>query len=76
MKRRAEEEHDWTDDLWVDPQVGHGASSVQGTDAEEVAAVLWVPDPEQRRGYREYYVKRNDEKPGKRPMGFRVPDKD
>ena len=37
---------------------------------DDVAAVLWLPDPEQRRGFREYYVYRP--KPGKPgSLGFR-----
>jgi hypothetical protein len=37
---------------------------------DDVAAVLWLPDPEQRRGFREYYVYRpKAEKPGS--LGFR-----
>jgi hypothetical protein len=41
------------------------------SDASQWAAVLWVPDPEQRRGWREYYVrKKAAEKPGGR-LGFR-----
>jgi hypothetical protein len=36
-------------------------------------AVLWLPDPEQRHGWREYYVaKHAAPKPG-RPLGFRKP---
>lgn len=39
----------------------------------QVKAVLWVPDPEQRHGWREYYVRAAPAKGVKRhrpPMGF------
>ena len=40
-----------------------------------VAAVLWVPDPEQRHGWREFYVRKpggpgGPEKPGGGKWGF------
>lgn len=39
---------------------------------DQYSAVLWVPDPEQRHGWREYYVRKgnNQPKPGARGMGF------
>lgn len=46
-----------------------------GMDPERDATVgtLWVPDPEQRHGWREFYVARPDPKPGANPIGFRKP---
>lgn len=57
----------------IGQQMG-SAWSTQRPDEEvqDTAAVLWVPDPEQRKGYREYYVKKpNGDKPAARPLGFR-----
>lgn len=34
------------------------------------AGRLLVPDPEQRSGWREHYVLKNQPKPGARPIGF------
>lgn len=51
----------------------HAVSSVdEGPDAP--LGVMWVPDPEKRRGWREYYVYPSP-KPGaeRRPLGFRRP---
>jgi hypothetical protein len=44
----------------------------QGNDSEAPIAVLWVPDPEQRHRWREYYVRKPDKKED-RPFGFRKP---
>jgi hypothetical protein len=55
--------------------VGHGEVTEAGsgsTSTSRPAAVLWIPDPEQRRGWREYYVYRDE--PARRPMGFRGPE--
>jgi len=57
--------------------IGIGAVfSVGGPDDEkaEVAGKLYVPDPEQRNGWREFYVhKPAVVKPGARPLGFGRP---
>jgi hypothetical protein len=57
--------------------VGIGsAHAVSGPDEEPRIAVgrLLVPDPEQRGGWREFYVHRPPEdKPGRRPLGFGKP---
>ena len=37
------------------------------------ATVLWVPDPESRRGWREWYVQKEPRKPNGRPIGFGRP---
>jgi hypothetical protein len=56
---------------WQDLQQGHASSTVGAEDApQKVAAVLWVPDIEQTHGWREYYVYRDEPKPGARPFGF------
>ena len=40
----------------------------------EFAAVLWVPDPEQRHWWREYYIRSDPHsKPNARPIGFGKP---
>jgi hypothetical protein len=39
-------------------------------ETEHPIAVLWVPDIEQRHGWREYYVKKSTPKPGARKMGY------
>jgi hypothetical protein len=36
-----------------------------------VAAVLWLPDPESQHWWREFYVKKRVPKPGGKGMGFR-----
>jgi len=59
-------------DLDAPMQPGH----VELTEAPlfgEFAAVLWVPDPEQRHWWREYYIRRSDAKPNARPIGFGRP---
>lgn len=38
--------------------------------AGAVVAVLVVPDPEQRRGWREHYVRAELESPARSPIGF------
>jgi hypothetical protein len=40
-------------------------------DAERPAAVLWIPDIEQRHGWREYYVKKAQQKPNGKRMGYK-----
>lgn len=61
-------------DLEAPMQPGH----VELTEAPlfgEFAAVLWVPDPEQRHWWREYYIRHADphSKPNARPIGFGRP---
>ncbi len=57
--------------------IGIGAAhGVSGPDEAEkdVAGRLYVPDPEQRSGWRERYIyKPTQPKPGARPLGFRKP---
>lgn len=68
MTRRAEV--DWAETPYPVTVMGQAdTSSRSGSD--HPAAVLWVPDPEQRRGWRELYV----DKPGAplRGVGFRKP---
>lgn len=52
----------------------HAVSEPQN-DAPDVAGKLYVPDPEQRHGWREFYVHRDMPalKPGARPLGFGRP---
>lgn len=51
------------------PGAAHGVSS-DGDDGE-LAGRLLVPDPEQRHGWREVYVRRPS--PQRRPIGFQRP---
>lgn len=44
--------------------------SDQGEDRPRPLATLWLPDPEQRHGWREFYVY-PEHKPNRKPMGFR-----
>ena len=46
-----------------------GKAEVADADDDHPVAVLWVPDVEQRHGWREYYVKRQP-KPKGRKMGY------
>jgi hypothetical protein len=60
--------------VWVpDNTVTHQEGSIEdvGTEPERAVAVLWLPDPEQRHGWREYYVKKAASKPCARRMGYR-----
>lgn len=47
----------------------HNVSEGHGSEAR-ACAVLWVPDPEARRGLREYYIYKPEEPPELRPLGF------
>lgn len=49
-------------------QVGHAQPCAQ-SDQDYPVAVLWIPDPTQRRGWCEWWVKRQE--PQKPPAGFR-----
>jgi hypothetical protein len=53
-----------------DVVMGHAESDVASTALDGVAAILWIPDPEQRHGWREVYVKRMVATPRK-AVGFR-----
>lgn len=61
-------EADW-DDTPI-PVLGQASSTV-GPDPDAMLGPLWVPDPEQRHGWREYWI-HPEPRPG-RPMGFRKP---
>jgi hypothetical protein len=53
----------------VQSQIGTVEDATLTTD--HPVAVLWLPDPEQRHWWREYYVKRTPaQKPGARLMGY------
>ena len=64
------------DDDWYPPFYGTGsAGSLSGEPDKpraKVLAVLWVPDPEQRHGWREVYIARHEpaKRPRQRPFGF------
>lgn len=56
----------------ITPMGGTGVlSSIGEGEAGAVAAVLWIPDPEQRHGWREFYVRRDPPRPSR--VGFRSP---
>jgi hypothetical protein len=38
--------------------------------ADRPPVVLWLPDPEQPRGWREHMVRRTAPEPERRPLGF------
>jgi hypothetical protein len=69
MRRRSET--DWAEVPYPVTVTGHAeVGPVNGND--QPAGVLWVPDPEQRRGWREVYI----DKPGskaERGVGFIKP---
>lgn len=72
MKRpRADDYDDW----WWPASLGMGTvhDLADRDEPNETAAILLVPDPEQRRGWREYYVSKDKPK-SKRPrqIGFRT----
>lgn len=48
-----------------------GSAESLGSDDERPVAVLWLIDPEQRHGFREYYVKKQAPKPNGKLIGFR-----
>ncbi len=60
------------DDDIETPSVTIGAAEPGSPDIGRAVAVLWVPDPEQRHGIREFYVYPASPKEG-RPLGFRKP---
>ena len=51
-----------------------GVSGVQNLGGDDpkpgVASCLWLPDPEQRNGWREFYIYRDVQKPGQRRLGL------
>ena len=57
------------DDEHPVPTIGHAEAVESSTGFDGVAAVLWVPDPEQRHGWREVYVRRTAQQ-RRRLMGF------
>lgn len=72
VKRQARRQR--AEDFWWEPSyapTSHGGVHDLGdsVEHERSPAVIWVPDPEQRNGWREHWV-RGDEKPKKRGMGF------
>lgn len=61
---------DWDDDP---PLAQYAPPHTQPVDDETTrspAAVLWVPDPEQRSGWREFYVQRARPKVRPRQFGY------
>lgn len=65
----------WDDDgNWYGPSYGHGSihDLADSEPVGETAAILWVPDPEQRHGWREYYVRHAKPNAKPRTMGFKT----
>jgi hypothetical protein len=67
--RRAETE--WDDDEVQSPAIGSASSTITGQSARFVGR-LFIPDPEQRHGLREWYVYPDEPTPVRR-TGFRKP---
>lgn len=61
-------------DLAAPLQPGHLDLPAGAPVLAEFVAVLWVPDPEQRHWWREYYIRHAPHsKPNTRPIGFGRP---
>lgn len=67
MKPGARAESNFEQDV-PEPTTGH-AEADPPSEFADVAAVLWVPDTEQRHGWREVYVRRTAPR-RRRSMGF------
>ncbi len=64
------------DDIYPTFLGSGSAHSISGPydEPDQIAGVILVPDPEQRHGWREFYVHRPAApKPGARPIGFGRP---
>ncbi len=61
----------WEAPATVDMQQGNAEMASGAAADEHPVAVLWLIDPEARRGFREYYVKKQAPKPGGKLMGYR-----
>lgn len=61
---------DW-DDYWWPANLGlgtvHDLADSSDDEPSKPAQILWVPDPEQRHGWREWYV--SPDKPNGKPKG-------
>lgn len=69
MKPGSRAEFNFEQDL-PDLVMGQAEREPETSGLDDVAAVLWVPDPEQRHGWREVYVRRTVQR-RRRAMGFR-----
>jgi hypothetical protein len=59
-------------DIDADVELASGAAeAANALDPDRVAAVLWLPSPEFRSGWREYYVYPKMVEAERRPLGFR-----
>lgn len=62
------------DDLLSPERLATGSTQSVQEDAPSsyvgVKAVLWLPDPEQRHGWREFYIRDQEQKPGSKRYGF------
>lgn len=70
MKPGSRAEFDWSETPYPTTVMGQANSHPPSASTHPIA-VLWVPDPEQRHGFREFYIY-PDPKPS-RPVGFRKP---
>lgn len=72
-RTRSDDDFDYIYPTFLGIGQAHGVAPPDD-ESPEPAGVVWVPDPEQRRGWRERYItKEGEPKPGARPMGFRKP---
>jgi hypothetical protein len=62
-----EDGEDW-DDEWLEPIEMGSAEPASGADHGASSPVLWVPDPESRHMWREFYC--NEPLPERAPIGF------
>lgn len=64
-------EYDWAEVPYPATMQGQAEVAHHG-DPDRPAGVLWVPDPEQRHWWREYYIQKPNGQP-ERQVGFRKP---
>ncbi len=72
--RRVRAEDEAEDEEWWRPTLtdGHAVSTVEAEAAtEHFAAMLWLPDPESRRGWAMHGVERKAEPKPRQPFGFK-----
>jgi hypothetical protein len=60
---------DWYDKPGTPAMLGHNLRD-DGKPKGKTAAILWVPDPEARRGWREFYVEAPAEAPLPKRLGL------
>lgn len=69
LTRPRRDDDDWYPLVYLGIGTAHAIG--EGEDKPDPIGRLYVPDPEQRHGWREYYIRpAPQEKPGRRPIGF------